>query len=436
MDAMAGQERHLLVCGPEPAVDWQRLQTLLASEAVVGLCRPEEETMLREALRPGWRHQGLGAERLGPGDTHPLLSTGSRAAVVLGSGGSQGRRRWCLQPLDHLQQAARALAGWPAGMGSLSLAGLANPLPLHHVSGLMPPLRSRALGIPHRFLSRRQWRETGQRPLLRGWGLSLVPTQLQRLLGEAGGVDWLQQLACCWVGGAVLAAALRQQARRAGLPLSLCYGSTETGAMVTALDPHQFLAGVESCGQPLSHVALRSAAAPGATGVLEIRTPVLAPGFLVDGELQPLPLRNGWWRTADWVRLGRQGLQVLGRLDGAINSGGETVFPEVIEAGLAGLDGLEAVLVVGVEDVHWGQRLVGLYRGTLSVAALDKAVARRPPPERPKQWIHCPRLAPNAQGKWERRRWQAWVERKLPLVVRDWRLRELWDVGAGNGFPL
>ena len=418
---MAGQERHLLVCGPEPAVDWQRLQTLLARQSVVGLCRPEEETVLRAALRPGWRHQGLRAERLDHGDTGPLLSRGAGAAVVVGSGGSRGGRRWCLQPLDHLQQAAQALVGWPGGGGDsgdktppLSLAGLANPLPLHHLSGLMPPLRSQALGIPHHFLPRRQWRETRQRPSLPGWGLVLVPTQVQWLMGEAGGVDWLQQLACCWVGGAPLAPALRQRACRAGLNLSPCYGSTETSAMVAALAPRQFLAGVESCGFPFPHVALRTVPAQGLSGVLEIRTPVLTPGFLVDGRLRPLPRQKGWWRTGDWVRLGRQGLQVLGRLDGALNTGGETVFPEVIEAGLVGLDGLEAVLVVGVEDVHWGQRLVGLYRGNLPVAVLEKVVARRPPAERPKQWIHCPPLAPNAQGKWERRRWQAWAEENQP----------------------
>ena len=415
---MPVQERHLLICGPEPAADWQCLQNLLASESVVGLCRPEEEAMLQAALRPGWRHQGLRAERLCHGDTHPILPGESGAAVVVGSGGSQGQRRWCFQPLNHLQRAARALVGWPAevpGSGGrtfpLSLAGLANPLPLHHISGLMPPLRSQVLGIPHRFLPRCQWRDRKQRPPLQGWGLFLVPTQLQWLMGQAGGVDWLQQPSCCWVGGAPLAPALRQQARRAGLNLSPCYGSTETGAMVTALEPHQFLAGVESCGLPLSHVTLRTAPAHDSPGVLEIRTPVLTPGFLVHGRLLPLPLENGWWRTTDRVRLGRHGLQVLGRLDGAINSGGETVFPETIEAELVGLDGLEAVLVVGVEDVHWGQRLVGLYRGTVSVAMLKTAVARRPPAERPKQWLHCPRLTPNAQGKWERRRWQVWAER-------------------------
>ena len=414
---MAVQERHLLICGPEPAADWQCLQTLLATESVVGLCRPEEETLLRAALRPGWRHQGRRAERLCHGDTRPLLSTGAQAAVVVGSGGSRGQRCWCLQPLDHLQRAAQALVGWPAGPPGagdrtlpLSLAGLANPLPLHHISGLMPPFRSQALGIPHRFLSRCQLRQTEQRPSLRGWGLVLVPSQFQWLMGAPGGMDWLQQPACCWVGGAPLTPALRQQARRAGLNLSPCYGSTETSAMVTALDPRQFLAGVAGCGLPLPHVALRSAPVQGSPGVLEIRTPVLTPGFLVDGRLLPLPLENGWWHTTDSARLEPHGLQVLGRLDGAVNSGGEMVFPEVIEAGLAGLDGLEAVLVVGVEDGHWGQRLVALYRGTVPVAVLKQAVSRRPPAERPKQWLHCPQLAPNTQGKWERRRWQAWAQ--------------------------
>lgn len=415
---MAVQERHLLICGPEPAADWQCLHTLLASAAVVGLCRPEEEAMLRAALRPGWRHQGGRAERLCHGDTRPLLSTGAQAAaVVVGSGGSGGQRRWCLQPLDHLQRAARALVGWPAEMCGpghrmlpLSLAGLANPLPLHHVSGLMPALRSQALGIPHRFLSRRQWRDRTQRPSLRGWGLVLVPSQLQWLMGEPGGVDWLQQLSCCWVGGAPLPPSLRQQARCSGLHLSPCYGSTETSAMVTALAPRQFLAGAEGYGLPLPHVALRSVPVPGSPGVLEIRTPVLTPGFLVEGHLLPLPLENGWWRTTDSARLEPHGLQVLGRMDGAINSGGETVFPEEIEACLVGLDGLKAVLVVGVEDVHWGQRLVALYRGTVPVAVLEKAVSGRPPAERPKQWLHCPPLTPNSQGKWERRRWRSWAE--------------------------
>jgi len=418
---MARQERHLLVCGADPALDWQRLQRLLASGAVVGLCRLEEEQMLRAALRPTWLHRGWQSEWLIDGDSQPVLAEGAKPAVVIGSGGSGGGRRWCLQPWEHLQGAAQALVGWPGARNCsehrappLSFNGLANPLPLHHISGLMPPLRSQAMAIPHCFLPGRQWRQVGKRPPLHGWGISLVPTQLQDILGEDDGVDWLAQLTCCWVGGASMAPSLGQKARQAGLKISPCYGSTETGAMVAALDPHEFLSGVDSCGFPLSHVELRIASAGAPGGALEIRSPTLTPGFLVDGQLQPLPQDKGWWRSNDQAHMGDHGLQVLGRLDGAINSGGEMVFPEILEASLMDLGGLEAVLILGVEDPRWGQRLVGLYRGTITVGALENGVSHRPPAERPKQWIHCPSLAPNGQGKWERYRWQTWLKQQQP----------------------
>ena len=40
------------------------------------------------------------------------LPEGMGPALVLGSGGSTGGRRWCLQPLAHLQRAAVATAEW------------------------------------------------------------------------------------------------------------------------------------------------------------------------------------------------------------------------------------------------------------------------------------------------------------------------------------
>ena len=33
-----------------------------------------------------------------------------------------------------------------------------------------------------------------------------------------------------------------------------------------------------------------------------------------------------------------------------------------------------------------------------------------PPAQRPKQWRICPELATNPQGKWQRKRWQAWLQ--------------------------
>ena len=80
---------------------------------------------------------------------------------------------------------------------------------------------------------------------------------------------------------------------------------------------------------------------------------------------QPLPLQQGWWSSGDLARLEAHGLQLLGRCEGAIQSGAETVFPEQVEEALlrlireAGL-GIEALLLLPQEDPLWGARLSAL----------------------------------------------------------------------------
>ena len=72
-----------------------------------------------------------------------------------------------------------------------------------------------------------------------------------------------------------------------------------------------------------------------ASAALEVRTARLSPGWLEAGRLCPFRSDGeGWWRSGDAARLEEGGLIVLGRLDGALQSGGESVFPEVLEARL------------------------------------------------------------------------------------------------------
>ena len=81
-----------------------------------------------------------------------------------------------------------------------------------------------------------------------------------------------------------------------------------------------------------------------------------------------------------------------------------------------GVHRLEALLVVGLPDPEWGQRLIGLVKpspganGDAVMALLQQRSASLPPAQRPKQWLLCPQLAPNPQGKWERQRWRAWTQ--------------------------
>jgi len=379
---------------------WQRGHT-------VAIAAPEEAALLQGALPersdPNW----------GP-------------AVVLGTGGSSGGRRWCLQPLAHLQVAVAGTAQWLEGLGMApGQLELFNPLPLQHVSGLMPLLRASAWGAELRWLAPEHMREpeqllTSARPISPDRAvLSLVPTQLQRLLEAPAGMRWLERFALIWVGGAALPQALAQRCRDLGIRLAPCYGSTETGAMVMALSPQRFLAGVEGCGAALPHVQLR---VDPVTGALQIQAASLALGVLEKGLLELLPLAQGWWSSGDRAEQVGESWQLLGRLDGAIQSGGETVFPEQVEQRLLDLaraQGLpvQELLVLPEPDALWGARLVALVKpapgadlAESMVQGLQALSLSLPPSQRPRRWQPCPQLERSALGKWERQRWGRWLE--------------------------
>jgi len=450
----------LLADGAPPQALAVALEKAWSAGRAVGLAHPADREVLAAAI-------GSGAA---------LAPWG--AAVVVGSGGSSGGRRWCVQPLAHLQASADATATWLRLQGLDPAACLhLDPLPLHHVSGLLPLVRCRRWGAELRVLPPEWLRDSSllaaacplpaEQPVL----LSLVPTQLGRLMASPQGLAWLRGCQVIWVGGAALPAPLAEQARREGLPLAPCYGATETAAMVAALPPERFLAGEGGCGFALADVELRLAPAaeaalehsqdlaggaaaqgrhldpaapvaperrldpppatlelslkPETPSPLEVRTARLSPGWLEAGRLCPLPRDGeGWWRSGDAARLEEGRLTVLGRLDGALQSGGETIFPELLEgrllaAAAAAALPLEAVLLLGLPDAEWGERLVALVRpgpeadAAALIRALEAITARWWPAERPRHWQLCPSLAATAAGKWERARWRRWLQEAI-----------------------
>lgn len=403
------------------SVRLDQLEPAWAAGRIVPLADPAGAAELAVALGAGAGVLDRLQQQWGPG-------------VVVGSGGSSGRRRWCLQPLAHLQASADATALWLQQQQlDPSTCLHLNPLPPHHVSGLMPLVRARRWGCGHQAVPAALMRDPaalaaavplpGDRPAL----LSLVPTQLQRLMAVPGGLAWLRRLAVIWVGGAPLPPTLADRARAARLRLAPCYGATETAAMVSALPPSLFLQGVGGCGSPLADVELGIVPDSGA---IAVRTARLSPGWLEQGVWCPLPVAalaggaaGGWWRSGDAGVLEPGGLRVLGRLDGAIHSGGETVFPEVLEqrllaAASASALPITALLLVPVTDALWGQSLVALVRTATAERQLDGALVASlmalsrtwRPAERPRRWLACPELAPTTHGKWQRGAWQRWLQ--------------------------
>ena len=265
-------------------------------------------------------------------------------------------------------------------------------LPAHHVSGLMARVRSAETGGEHVAWD---WKrlEQGQRPeLARGknWVVSLVPTQLQRLLGSAEAVAWLRGFKIIFVGGGPVWPELAEAAAREKLPVSLSYGMTETAAMVAALRPEEFLAGARGCGMALPHARV----SVDADGVVSVAGESVFRGYW------PETRETREFVTEDLGRIDeRGGLEIFGRRDAVIITGGKKVQPAEVEAVLRASGEFADVAVIGVPDAEWGEVVVACYPASEREPNIERAVGALPGYLRPKRFVAVADWPRNEQGK-------------------------------------
>jgi O-succinylbenzoic acid--CoA ligase len=169
------------------------------------------------------------------------------------------------------------------------------------------------------------------------------------------------------VGGGPIPDRLLEKAVEAGLPVLPSYGMTETCGQVATLRP----------GAPVERKAHRL---PGVEFRIEpdrriaVRGPMVSPGYLGEPDRDP----GSWFVTGDLGSLDLDGsLRVLGRADRVIVSGGVNIDPEVIEASLVEINGVEAALVFGVPSVEWGMEVACLYVGDLEPDPLESRLRGR-----------------------------------------------------------
>jgi O-succinylbenzoic acid--CoA ligase len=285
-----------------------------------------------------------------------------------------------------------AVAGFCGHFG-LAKVNAVDVLPPHHISGLMTRVRCAATGGVHRAWD---WKklEAGEAPPVAEaageWVISLVPTQLQRLLPSGAAVDWLRRFKIIFLGGGPTWADLADAAAQARLNVSLSYGMTETAAMVTALRPEEFLAGARSCGPALPHAQITI----NREGVVSIAGESIFRGYF------PARSETREFVTEDLGRFDeRNHLHLLGRRDAVIISGGKKIHPEDVEAALRASGEFIDVAVIGVPDPEWGQAVVACYPATQHRPNVDRATARLAPHERPKRFVPLATWPRNAQGK-------------------------------------
>jgi O-succinylbenzoic acid--CoA ligase len=198
--------------------------------------------------------------------------------------------------------------------------------------------------------------------------VSLVPTQLQRLLLQAGahGPTPLAGFSSVLLGGAATPAGLLDGARDACVPVVTTYGMTETcgGCVYDGVPLDGVRAEVRDDGRiwlsgPVLFSGYRSGGPRGSGGDGS------PPGAGGSGGIRVSSPRAGtgvrWFRTGDLGLLDAEGrLAVRGRADDVINTGGHKVVPGEVAAALQSCPGVREVAVVGQPDPEWGERVVAV----------------------------------------------------------------------------
>lgn len=345
-----------------------------------------------------------------------------RGLIAIPTGGTSGRIRFACHTWDRLAASAR---GFQQHVGDDRLNACCT-LPLFHVSGLMQFVRSR-VSDGHLHLHPYKAIEAGQLPDFdpSDFWISLVPTQLQRLLDRPAVVPWLRRFRGILLGGAPAWDRLLDRARSQHLPLALTYGSTETASQIATLLPDEFRAGKRSSGRVLPHASIRICdesrrdVEAGKTGRLVVAGKSLMSGYYPgDRPLSPLDALQtddlGYFDTSGF-------LHILGRVSETTITGGEKVVPAEVEAALRRSPLLQDVAVLGVPDAEWGEVVVaaivlemGVSDAAAVPAALKAAIADRLAPyKHPKHWLVTDALPRNDRGKLQRDRLREWVQSQL-----------------------
>jgi o-succinylbenzoate---CoA ligase len=311
------------------------------------------------------------------------------APLLIETSGSTGRPKGVVLTRDAVLASAEASARRLGASGRWLLA-----LPSSYVAGVQVIVRSLLAGhepvvVDGLDVGRASASDHTDTPAF----LSLVPTQLHRIVNNPEQVAALARCHTVLVGGGGLDLGLRRRAEEQGVRVVATYGSSETAG------------GCVYDGVALDGVGLDL----GVGGRVRIAGPTLFSHYHADPELTAESLVDGWFLTSDAGRFDDDGLlQIVGRIDDVVVSGGVKIPLTTVADRLRQHLLVQQVEVFGVPDAEWGQKLVAVLVGTAQDAELrDWISVDHPRSWAPREfrWVESLPLLPN--GKVDRQAIQA-----------------------------
>ncbi|MBN4000689.1 2-succinylbenzoate--CoA ligase [Nostoc sp. LPT] len=329
--------------------------------------------------------------------------------IMIPTGGSSGQIKFAIHTWETLAASVQGFTKY----FQLKQVNSFCVLPLHHVSGLMQFMRSFTTGgklaiQPFKAVEKGQILNIKKSEFF----ISLVPTQLQRLLGNPELTEWLSQFNTVLLGGAPAWSELLEKTRFHHIRLAPTYGMTETASQIATLKPDDFLSGKISSGQILPHAKVTIRNQQGKIlnsnqiGNITIYAQSLALGYY------PITRENqDNFQVDDLGFLDDQGhLNIVGRNNDKIITGGENIYPIEIESAIQATQMVADICVIGIPDKQWGQALTAIYiprqsnTSALKIQTLLKDKLSKF--KIPKYWIPQQNLPRNSQGKINRQQLQ------------------------------
>lgn len=283
-----------------------------------------------------------------------LLASANASALALGS--FEGTAQWLL------------------ALPTNFVAGL-NVLVRSVLAGTQPVLMNTSVPFTPEAFSRSAGYLTGDRRYT-----SLVPTQLARLARAIDTDEYLltqlKRFDAILVGGQAPQEEVVHKLTNLGVNIVITYGMTET------------CGGCVYNGQPLAGVELVNR-----NGLVGIKGPMLAQ---VETDTEGV-----FWTQDEGIVYADGRLEIIGRADRVINSGGIKISLDRVEQLAAQVVGVSALAATPIADPEWGQRVGIAYVGSPEVAeSIAAALADElGPAGRPVRVLRLDKLSLLANGK-------------------------------------
>ena len=223
----------------------------------------------------------------------------------------------------------------------------------------------------------------------------------------------LSSLRMIVAGGAPVPEPLLQLYGRRNIPVSQCWGMTETTTVATFLDTNEATIRLGSCGKAgmLNEVRLVDFSGEPLTtqrvpGELCVRGDTVMKGYWnLPEATAACQGPDGWFRTGDVAYQDEDGYYyICDRLKDMIISGGENIYPAEVESVLYDNPAIAEAAVIGAADERWGERVVAVVAmkpgATLTLEQLQTFASERLARYKlPRELRIVPALPRNTSGK-------------------------------------